>query len=148
MMANNEVGSIQPVKELADIAHNNGALFHTDAVQAVGHIEIDVKALGVDMLSASAHKFNGPKGIGLLYIKKGINVKPFMDGGAQERGVRAGTENVASIIGMAVALEKNCKKIVHFKNKMNDLEKLLLLKLDNLNVKYFRNGALNIFLEI
>ena len=143
MMANNEVGSIQPVKELADIAHNNGALFHTDAVQAVGHIEIDVKALGVDMLSASAHKFNGPKGIGLLYIKKGINVKPFMDGGAQERGVRAGTENVASIIGMAVALEKNCKKIVHFKNKMNDLEKLLLLKLDNLNVKYFRNGALN-----
>ena len=141
MMANNEVGSIQPVKELADIAHNNGALFHTDAVQAVGHIEIDVKALGVDMLSASAHKFNGPKGIGLLYIKKGINVKPFMDGGAQERGVRAGTENVASIIGMAVALEKNCKKIVHFKNKMNDLEKLLLLKLDNLNVKYFRNGA-------
>ena len=143
MMANNEVGSIQPVKELADIAHNNGALFHTDAVQAVGHVEIDVKALGVDMLSASAHKFNGPKGIGFLYIKKGINVKPFMDGGDQERGVRAGTENVSSIIGMAVALEKNCKKIVHFKNKMNDLEKLLLLKLDNLNVKYFRNGALN-----
>lgn len=143
MMANNEVGSIQPVKELADIAHNNGALFHTDAVQAVGHIEIDVKALGVDMLSASAHKFNGPKGIGFLYIKKGINVKPFMDGGAQERGVRAGTENVSSIIGMAVALEKNCKKIVRLKNKMNNLEELFLSKLDNLEVKYYRNGARN-----
>jgi cysteine desulfurase len=143
MMANNEVGSIQPIKELADIAHTNGALFHTDAVQAVGHIEIDVKALGVDMFSASAHKFNGPKGIGFLYIKKGININPFMDGGFQENELRAGTENVAAIIGMAIALEKNYKKIVHFKNKMNDLEKLLLLELDNLNVKYFRNGALN-----
>lgn len=98
MTANNEVGSIQPIKELAAIAHKNGSLFHTDAVQAVGHIPINVKELDVDMLSASAHKFNGPKGIGFLYVKKGIDLKPFMDGGAQERGMRAGTENVASIV--------------------------------------------------
>ena len=143
MMANNEVGSIQPIKELVNIAHDNGALFHTDAVQAVGHIEIDVKTLGVDMLSASAHKFNGPKGIGFLYIKKGSNINPFMDGGAQENGLRAGTENVAAIVGMAVSLEKKYKKITSFKNKMNNLEKLLLSKLDNLEVRYYRNGALN-----
>ena len=93
MAANNEIGTIEPIKELAQIAHSHGALFHTDAVQAVGHIPIDVKELGVDMLSASAHKFNGPKGIGFLYCKEGT-LHPFQNGGSQESGMRAGTENV------------------------------------------------------
>ncbi len=82
--------------------------FHTDAVQAVGHIPVDVYDLGVDMLSASAHKFNGPKGVGFLYIRSGLKVMPYSDGGAQEFGLRAGTENVAGIVGMAVALKNNC----------------------------------------
>lgn len=107
MMANNEIGTIQPVKELAASAHEHGCLFHTDAVQAVGHIPIDVKALGVDMLSASAHKFNGPKGIGFLYIRDGVTLEPLLHGGMQERGQRAGTENVAGIVGMAEALQEH-----------------------------------------
>ena len=104
MMVNNEIGTIEPIQELAAVAHSRDALFHTDAVQAVGHIPIDVKELGVDMLSASAHKFNGPKGIGFLYIRKGTKIYPYSDGGAQEFGMRAGTENIAAIVGMAVAL--------------------------------------------
>jgi len=91
MYANNEIGSIQPIKELCEIAHNNGALFHTDAVQALGHLNIDVQELGVDLLSASAHKFNGPKGIGFLYIKTGTRINSYMDGGSQEQSFRAGT---------------------------------------------------------
>lgn len=109
MYVNNEVGTIQPIRKLAEIAHTHGALFHTDAVQAVGHIPVDVKALGVDMLSASAHKFNGPKGVGFLYIRKGIQIGRFADGGSQEKGFRAGTENIAGIVGMAVALENACR---------------------------------------
>lgn len=113
MLANNEIGTIQPIKELAEIAHFHGALFHTDAVQAVGHIPVDVKELGVDMLSASAHKFNGPKGIGFLYIKHGTNILPYMHGGAQEKGLRAGTENVASIVGMSIALKNNINNAIN-----------------------------------
>ena len=108
MFANNEIGTVQPIKELCAVAHENGSLFHTDAVQAVGHIPVDVYDLGVDMLSASAHKFNGPKGVGFLYIRSGLKVMPYSDGGAQEFGLRAGTENVAGIVGMAVALKNNC----------------------------------------
>ena len=107
MFANNEIGSVQPIRELAEIAHQHGCLFHTDAVQGIGHIPIDVQALGVDMLSASAHKFNGPKGIGFLYVRDGVSIESFMHGGAQEKGKRAGTENVAGIIGMAVALREH-----------------------------------------
>lgn len=107
MLANNEIGTVQPIKELAKTAHEYGAYFHTDAVQAVGHIPVDVKDLNVDMLSASGHKFNGPKGIGFLYWDKNNPLQPFHDGGAQEFGMRAGTENVASIVGMAVALKNN-----------------------------------------
>ena len=92
MMSNNELGTIQPIKELCEIAHAHGALFHTDAVQSMGHIPIDVRELGVDMMSASSHKFNGPKGIGFLYIRKGTRIRPYMDGGAQERGLGAGGE--------------------------------------------------------
>jgi cysteine desulfurase len=105
IFGNNEIGTIQPIAELAAIAHERGALFHTDAVQAVAHVPIDVDALGVDMLSASAHKFHGPKGVGLLYIKKGVKTRSYLHGGAQERKRRAGTENVPSIMGMARALD-------------------------------------------
>ena len=111
MLVNNELGTVQPIKELSAIAHEQGTIFHTDAVQAMGHIKIDVKDLGVDLLSASAHKFNGPKGIGFLYIKKGTSIRPLINGGDQEFRQRAGTENIASIVGMAVALKNNCDHI-------------------------------------
>lgn len=140
MFSNNEVGTIQPIEELVRIAHRHGALFHTDAVQAVGHIAIDVKKLEVDMLSASAHKFNGPKGVGFLYIKKGTTINPYIDGGSQEYGLRAGTENVALIVGMAKALEKNCAEIPSFTVKMRELESCLIQKLNEAGVDYKRNG--------
>ena len=111
MTANNEIGTINPIKLLAEYVHRRGALFHTDAVQAVGHIPINVREMGVDFLSASAHKFNGPKGVGFLYIRSGIKLPSMFNGGQQESGLRAGTENVASIIGMAAALKLNCTKI-------------------------------------
>jgi cysteine desulfurase len=105
MHANNEIGTVQPVAEIAQIARARGALVHTDAVQSAGKIPVDVKALGVDMLSISAHKFYGPKGIGAIWIRRGIRLLPTMTGGKQERGRRAGTENVAGIVGMGVAAE-------------------------------------------
>ena len=105
MHANNEIGTIQPITELARIAHERGALFHTDAVQSAGKIPIDVKALGVDLLSISAHKFYGPKGVGAIWIKRGLRILPISTGGKQERNRRAGTENVAGIVGMGVAAE-------------------------------------------
>ena len=103
MTANNEIGSIQPIEEIGDIAGKHGVLFHTDAVQAMGHIKIDVEKMNIDMLSASAHKLNGPKGVGLMYIRKGIAIPSFIHGGAQERGRRAGTLNVPGIVGFATA---------------------------------------------
>lgn len=133
MLANNEVGTIQPIKELAKIAHSQGALFHTDAVQAVGHIPVDVKGLGVDMLTASAHKFNGPKGIGFLYIKHGIHILPYMHGGAQEKGLRAGTENVASIVGMSVALKNNIKNQINNDNLYRE-EQFFLSRLEQCGI--------------
>lgn len=105
MTANNEIGTIEQLKEISEIAHAKGALFHTDAVQAVCHIPIDVKADGIDLLSASGHKFGGPKGIGFLYVRKGVRLDPFIRGGAQEEGKRAGTTNVPGIVGMAKAAE-------------------------------------------
>ena len=111
MFANNEIGSIEPIKDLCRVAHKRESLFHSDAVQAIGHLKIDVQDLDVDFLSASAHKFNGPKGIGFLYAKNPNLLSPFICGGAQEYGLRAGTENIASIVGMSVALKKNCEEI-------------------------------------
>ncbi len=109
MLANNEVGSIQNIEELARIAHEFGVPFHTDAVQAVGHIPVSIKALGVDALSLSAHKFHGPRGTGALYLKDGLSIPPLIAGGAQERGLRAGTENLAGAVGLAAALQENCE---------------------------------------
>ena len=111
MMANNEIGTIQPIREIGAICRKHGVLFHTDAVQAVGHIPIDVKADNIDMLSASAHKFHGPKGMGFLYTKKGIVLTNVIEGGAQERGKRAGTENVPGIMAMAAALKEAADKM-------------------------------------
>ena len=105
MSANNEVGTVQPVAEIGALCKEKGVVFHTDAVQAVGHIAIDVKAMNIDMLSVSAHKFHGPKGIGVLYCRKGIPLQSLINGGAQERNKRAGTENIPAIMGMAAAME-------------------------------------------
>ena len=143
MLANNEIGTIEPIKELAEIAHKHRTIFHTDAVQAVGHIPIDVQALGVDFLSASAHKFNGPKGIGFLYVRKGTLLYPYLNGGAQEREMRAGTENVASIVGMAVALKNNCDAIEQNREHIQKLENLLISLLDESGIQYSRNGGHN-----
>lgn len=141
MFANNEIGTIEPVKELAEVTHNKGGIFHTDAVQAVGHVPIDVHELGVDMLSASGHKFNAPKGIGFLYIRKGLELRPFIDGGAQEKGHRAGTENIASIVAMACALEKNCAQIDENEKHLKNLENIVITILRSAGLDFIRNGS-------
>jgi len=143
MFSNNEIGTVNPIRDLARVAHNHGAIFHTDAVQAVGHIAIDVQALGIDMLSASAHKFNGPKGIGFLYIRKGTPIARFNDGGAQEFGMRAGTENVAAIVGMSVALKANTEQIEMISEYIMALESQLINELNGYNIDYIRNGSEN-----
>lgn len=129
MYVNNELGTIQPVKQIAEIAHGKGMLFHSDAVQAVGHIPIDVKAFGVDMLSASAHKFGGMKGIGFLFVKKGIKIKKLINGGKQESNMRSGTENVLGIVSMAAALED---AIEHMEERTNHIKRLRNKMLDQL----------------
>ena len=143
MYANNEIGTIQPIKKIAEIAHKNNCFFHTDAVQAVGHVQINVRDLDIDLLSASAHKFNGPKGVGFLYVKRGTQISAYLNGGGQENGLRAGTENVAGIVAMAVALEKNCKYINENRKKIKKLEELFINKLKQSGVEYIRNGSKN-----
>ena len=125
MTANNEIGTIQPIKEIGEICRARGVTFHTDAVQAVGHIPLSVGELGVDLLSASAHKFHGPKGVGFLYAKRGAPLSSLIEGGAQERGRRAGTENVAGIVAMAAALEeavagieRNAKRLIPLRDRL------------------------------
>lgn len=111
MFANNEIGTIQPIAEIGKICRERGVLFHTDAVQAAGHVPIDVKAQNIDMLSMSGHKFHGPKGSGVLYAKRGVVLDNIINGGAQERGKRAGTENIPAIMGLAAALEEACRDL-------------------------------------
>lgn len=126
MYANNEIGTIQPIEEIGHICKDKGVIFHTDAVQAAGHIHIDVKKQNIDMLSLSAHKFNGPKGVGALYARKGIQLTNLIEGGAQERGKRAGTENIPAIMGMAAALEEACSHIDENKEKLTALRDRLI----------------------
>lgn len=111
MYANNEIGTVQPIAEIGAVCREAGVLFHTDAVQAAGHLLIDVRAQSIDLLSLSAHKFHGPKGIGAIYARRGVALSPLIEGGAQERGTRAGTENLPAIMGMTAALEESCAHI-------------------------------------
>ncbi|MBN2267246.1 MAG: cysteine desulfurase, partial [Candidatus Babeliaceae bacterium] len=140
MLANNEIGTIQSISNLTQIVHENNTLFHSDAVQAVGHIPVDVNNLKVDLLSASAHKFNGPKGIGFLYLRKGTEILSWSSGGKQENNIRAGTENVASIIGMAVALKKNVDNINEKMVYLRKLSDILLRRLTDAGVDFLLNG--------
>ena len=129
MAANNEIGTIQPIKEIAAIAHEHGVLFHTDAVQAIGAVRVDVQEIGCDMLSLSAHKFHGPKGVGVLYVKQGTRIENLLHGGAQERSRRATTENVAGIVGLAHALELATADIEGKANRLIALRDQLIVKL-------------------
>ena len=122
MAANNEIGTIQDLKAISEIAHAHGAVFHTDAVQAVGHMPLDVQEMGIDMLSLSAHKFRGPKGIGALYVRRGIALEPLVYGGGQERGLASGTENVAGMVGLGQAIEDATG--AHLDEKMGYVKKL------------------------
>ena len=126
MFANNEIGTIQPVKEIGAVCRKKGVLFHTDAVQAAGHLHIDVEDMNIDMLSLSGHKFHGPKGVGVLYAKKGIPLANIIEGGAQEKGKRAGTENLPAIIGMAAALEEACANMAENSRKVQKLRDKLI----------------------
>ena len=133
MYANNEIGTIQPIKEIGGICREKGILFHTDAVQAVGHIPVDVKDANVDLLSASAHKFHGPKGVGFLYARRGIKLESLIEGGAQERGRRAGTENVPGIVATAAALEEANASIADLSKKLEKLRDRLILGLNRIS---------------
>ena len=126
MTANNEIGTIQPISEIGAICKKHGVVFHTDAVQAVGHLPIDVKAQNIDMLSASAHKFHGPKGTGFLYVRKGIIPKNLIEGGAQERGKRAGTENLPGIMAMSAALKEAAADMEHNNDHMSEIRDYLI----------------------
>ena len=129
MAANNEIGTIQPLREIGELAEENGILFHTDAVQAFGQIPVDVKACHIDMLSASAHKLNGPKGIGFLYIRKGVKIRSFVHGGGQERSRRAGTENVPAIVGFGAASARAYRQMEEKGKKERDLRNYLIEKI-------------------
>lgn len=143
MYANNEIGTIEPVWNYSRIAHERGVLFHTDAVQIVGHDYVETQIIDVDMLSASAHKFNGPKGVGFLYVKRGTPLEPLMHGGGQEMGMRSGTENVASIVGMAAALQEHMKTIDVDRQYLENLRARLIGGLRSENIDFMVNGNEN-----
>ena len=154
MTANNEIGTIQPIAEIGKICKEKGVLFHTDAVQAVGHIPVNVKDMNVDMLSVSAHKFHGPKGVGFLFARKGILLTNIIYGGAQERSKRAGTENMASIVGMATAikeatdhLEENAAKVTAMRNRLIDGLKGIERSRINGDLEHHLPGTLNMCFE-
>lgn len=140
MYANNEIGTIQPIGEIGAVCREKGVLFHTDAVQAVGHLHIDVKAQQIDLLSLSAHKFHGPKGTGALYVRRGIPLETVISGGGQERGKRAGTENVPAIMGMAAALEEACTGMEENSRKLTLLRDRLIAGLNQIPYSEL-NGA-------
>ena len=142
MMANNEIGTIEPVKEIAAICRENGVLFHTDAVQAVGHIPVNVKDIGCDMLSLAGHQFHGPKGVGVLYARKGLLVSSLIEGGAQERGKRAGTENIAGIVGLSVALKEATDNLETNMAKISKLRDRLIEGLSTISHSIL-NGSRN-----
>ena len=143
MFANNEVGTIEPIKEISRIVHSNNAIFHTDAVQAVGNIKIDVKEMGIDLLSMSAHKFYGPKGVGALYVRDGIDFIQLQNGGHQENDKRAGTENVAGIVGLGKAIEIANDNVMHNNGKLLNLRNYCIEQIKN-RIPYIRiNGDLN-----
>lgn len=140
MFANNEIGTIEPIEEIAKIAKEHGILFHTDAVQAIGAVEIDVKKMGIDMLSMSGHKFNGPKGVGALYVRRGVKIDNFVHGGGQENGRRAGTENTPGIIGLAEAIEIATKNIPEKAKKISELRDYAIAEIEK-RIPYCRlNG--------
>lgn len=140
MFANNEIGTIQPIKEIGEIAREHGILFHTDAVQAYGHVQTRVDELPIDMMSASGHKINGPKGIGFLYIRKGVKIRSFVHGGAQERSHRAGTENIPGIVGLAAAVKKNFANMEERTRKETELRDYLIERIEK-EIPYCRlNG--------
>ncbi len=140
MFANNEIGTIQPIKEISDIVKGKGIVFHTDAVQAVGKLKIDVQAMGIDLLSLSAHKLHGPKGVGALYIRKGVKISPIQHGGHHERNRRAGTENVPGIVGLGKAVEIAARDMDKDAGHMRTLRDTLFEGIKN-SVKYIRlNG--------
>lgn len=140
MLANNEIGTVQHIAELSQLSHDAKCIFHTDAVQALGHVKVDVQTLGIDMLSGSAHKFNGPKGIGFLYVRKGMKWPAFIKGGSQEFGFRSGTENIAAIVGMATALEENVSSMEDNASVLNEIECKFLYELTIRGIKFHRNG--------
>ena len=143
MFANNEVGTIEPIKEISRIVHSNNAIFHTDAVQAVGNIKIDVKEMGIDLLSMSAHKFYGPKGVGALYVRDGIDFIQLQNGGHQENDKRAGTENVEGIVGLGKAIEIANDNVMHNNGKLLNLRNYCIEQIKN-RIPYIRiNGDLN-----
>ena len=141
MTANNEIGTIEPIKEIGKIARKHKILFHTDAVQAIGNIKIDVEEMNIDLLSMSAHKFYGPKGVGALYVREGIGFKEIQDGGHQENGKRAGTENVAGIVGMGKAIELVHENIEEYNKKLIELREYCIEKLQGKIGKIKINGA-------
>ena len=143
MYANNEIGSIQPIREIGAVCREKGVLFHTDAVQAAGHLPIHVQEQNIDMLSLSAHKFHGPKGIGVLYARKGILLTPLIEGGAQERGKRAGTENVPAIMGMAAALDEACEHLDENAAKLTALRDKLIAGLSEIPHSILNGGAVH-----
>lgn len=144
MAANNEIGTIQPLKQISELAHSVGAKFHTDAVQAVGHMHIDVQEMGIDMLSLAGHKFRGPRGTGVLYVKNGIQLEPLVYGGGQERGLVSGTENTAGFIGLAAAMQDACE---HLDEKMGYVKKLTdkLVKgiMENIPYSHYTGDPIN-----
>lgn len=154
MFANNEIGTVQPIEEIGAICRAAGVTFHTDAVQAVGHIPVDVVKQNIDILSLSAHKFHGPKGVGALYCRRGVRLLPFIDGGAQERGRRAGTENVAGIVAMAAALKEACANMQANAAKLTAMRDKIIERLTKIphsklngNMQHHLPGTINMCFE-